>query len=136
MRGVAALFCAAALLISASLSSADAVSMPRTLLLANTLNIQDSHSHFIKHLRASGREVDIREANNPGLQLRDWDVWLYAELIIFAPQADGEPSDKTLLRFFINQFSKHSVVATKPLRTWSTIHGSERAHGGTTPVKL
>lgn len=89
MRGVAAHFCAAILLIGACVSATDEVSVPRTLLISNTLNITDTHSQFIKYLKATGREVDIREASDKTLRLRDWDTWLYNELVIFAPQADG-----------------------------------------------
>lgn len=89
MRGVAARLCAAVLLIGAFVSAADDVSVPRTLLLTDTLNITLTHSRFIKYLEDSGRKLDIREASDSGLRLRDWDLWFYDELIIFAPQADG-----------------------------------------------
>lgn len=90
MQGIAAHFCAAVLLISACVSATDVVSVPRTLLISNTLNITDTHSRFIKYLKATGRELDIREASDKDLRLRDWDTWLYSELVVFAPQADGD----------------------------------------------
>lgn len=90
MRSVAALPCAAALVIVACFCAANALSIPRTLLIADMSSIQESHSLFIQNLRATGREVDIRDASDTSLRLRDWDIWLYAELVIFAPQADGE----------------------------------------------
>ena len=63
--------------------------MPRTLLLSTSLSIKDTHSQFIEHLEASGRQLDIREATDASLRLRDWDIWLYNELILFAPTIDG-----------------------------------------------
>lgn len=115
MRGVAAHFCAAVLLITAVVSATDEVSV-RTLLISNTLNITNTHSRFIKYLEASGRELDIREASDANLRLRDWDIWLYDELIIFAPQADGAPSHQQL---------DHSVRFGYTLHASSTRNASD-----------
>ena len=87
MRAIALLF-AASLVIAAQ--AADEYSVPRTLVLAQTLSVKDSHSRFLRHLGASGREVDVREVSDDTLRLRDWDIWLYNEVIILAPQANGE----------------------------------------------
>ena len=86
MRLIALLF-AASLVIAAQ--AADEYSVPRTLVLAQTLSIKDSHSRFLRFLEASGREVDVREVSDDTLRLRDWDIWLYNEIIVLAPEADG-----------------------------------------------
>ena len=77
-----------ALLVIAA-QAADEYSVPRTLLLAQTLSIKESHSRFLQFLEATGRELDVREVSDDTLRLRDWDIWLYNEIIIFAPQAVG-----------------------------------------------
>ena len=99
MRGVLLLIAAAVLLIGACASAPDEISMPRTLLISNTLSIKDSHSRFIKYLESTGRELEIREVNDEELQLRDWDIWLYNELILFAAQADGALVSSSLVLF-------------------------------------
>ena len=76
------------LLVTAA-QAADEYSVPRTLLLAQTLSIKDSHSRFLQYLEASGRELDVREVSDDTLRLRDWDIWLYNEVIIMSPQAEG-----------------------------------------------
>jgi len=86
MRLIAVLF-AASLVIAAQ--AADEHSVPRTLVLAQTLSIKDSHSRFLRFLEASGREVDVREVSDDTLRLRDWDIWLYNEIVVLAPEADG-----------------------------------------------
>jgi hypothetical protein len=77
------------LVIAAQAADEAEYSVPRTLLLAQTLSIKDSHSRFLQYLEATGRELDVREVSDDTLRLRDWDIWLYNEVIIFAPQAEG-----------------------------------------------
>ena len=78
------------LLVIAAQAADDEYSVPRTLLLAQTLSVKDSHSRFLQYLEATGRELDVREVSDDTLRLRDWDIWLYNEVIIFAPQAEGQ----------------------------------------------
>ena len=71
------------------LQVAPALAQTKVLVLLEDLAIRNTHSEYFQSLIEAGNSLDFRLAESKGLRLREWDDWLYAKLIIFAPSVAG-----------------------------------------------
>lgn len=66
------------------------------LVLHGDTALSTDYGEYLEHVRRLGYTVEERQAGDKGLQLRKWDDWLYAKLIIFASGVTGTRSRSPL----------------------------------------
>ena len=60
------------------------------LVILDDPSIKHTHSTYLEDLATRGYDLTFRTVGDRKLQVRDWDDWLYDQLIVFAPSATGE----------------------------------------------
>ncbi|PNH04740.1 Dolichyl-diphosphooligosaccharide--protein glycosyltransferase subunit [Tetrabaena socialis] len=59
------------------------------LVLLQSGTTADKYSGFIDGLGAAGFAVEVKGHKDTGLKLREYGTWLYDDLVLFAPKAEG-----------------------------------------------
>ncbi|OXA58483.1 dolichyl-diphosphooligosaccharide--protein glycosyltransferase 48 kDa subunit [Folsomia candida] len=59
-----------------------------TLVLLDNLAIKETHSMFFRKLQDSGYQLTFKMADDAGLSLKKYGMWLYQNVILFAPGTD------------------------------------------------
>ena len=62
----------------------------RVLALLDDTALKSSHSLFFSSLTSQGYQITYSAANAPGLSIKDWDVYLYDKIIVFASSTTGK----------------------------------------------
>jgi oligosaccharyltransferase complex subunit beta len=73
-----------------------------TLVLIDNLAIKETHSTFFQTLRDNGYQLTFKMSDDAGLSVSKYGVWLYQNLIIFAPGTDefgGDLSPEGVAQF-------------------------------------
>lgn len=86
-----AVIAALVLLLGAASLAADTQSGEKVLVLLESLDLQHSHSEFFSSLSSRGYTLDFKQISDKGLQLKDWDTWLYTKVIVFATKGGALP---------------------------------------------
>ena len=72
-------------------SSAQAIGHgKRVLALLEDTAIKSTHSLFFNSLTSRGYQITYSAANAPELDIKDWDVYLYDKIIVFASNTPGK----------------------------------------------
>lgn len=89
----------------------------RVLVLVDDLNIKHTHSIFFDHLRDSGFELSINDANDPSLSLSQYGEYLYDSLILFSPRTEdfGGLVDVGVILDFIDDGNNVLIAADSDL---------------------
>ena len=61
----------------------------RVLALLDDTAIKSTHSTFFNSLTSRGYQITYSAANSPELAIKDWDVYLYDKIIVFASNTPG-----------------------------------------------
>ena len=61
----------------------------RVLALLDDTALKNTHSLFFNSLSSRGYQITYSAANAPGLAIKDWDVYLYDKIIVFASNIPG-----------------------------------------------
>ena len=61
----------------------------RVLALLDDTALKSTHSLFFNSLSSRGYQVTYSAANAPDLAIKDWDVYLYDRIIVFASNILG-----------------------------------------------
>ena len=62
----------------------------RVLALLEDLNLKSTHSIFFGSLTSQGYQITYSVANAADLSIKDWDVYLYDKIIVFASGTAGK----------------------------------------------
>jgi hypothetical protein len=81
--------CAA--LLCGALLAQQAVAQRRVLALVSGQDVKQTHSKFFRGLRGLGFDVDIKQASDKDIKLKEYDTYLYDHLILFSPKTSGAP---------------------------------------------
>jgi len=76
-----------------------------TLVLIDNLAIKETHSVFFKKLQDSGYQLTFKMADEGTLSLKKYGVWVYQNLVLFAPGTDelgGELNPEAVAEFVDN----------------------------------
>jgi hypothetical protein len=57
--------------------------------VAEDLGLTSTHSIFLQSLQERGRDVVVKHSKDQGLRLKDWDTWLFDEMILFVSDVSG-----------------------------------------------
>jgi hypothetical protein len=79
--------CAA--LLCAALLAQQAAAQRRVLALVSGQDVKQTHSKFFRGLRGLGFDVDIKQASDKDIKLKEYDTYLYDHLILFSPKTSG-----------------------------------------------
>jgi oligosaccharyltransferase complex subunit beta len=90
-RGLLLLGLAAA----AGLHGAQAAGKSVLMLLGNAKD-EDQFSTFLGDLKIAGFSVEVKGVKDSGLKLREYGVWAYDHLVLFAPKAESEPASRPI----------------------------------------
>ena len=84
-----------------------------TLVLLENLSIKDTHSIFFDDLKSRGYSLSFKLADDPGLALSKHGVYLYENLIVFAPSVEefGGMIDIAAITDFIDNGGGNVLVA-------------------------
>lgn len=95
----------AALLVSMFLGVAIGQASKSTLILLDNLALKETHSEFFKNLIGSGYQLSFKMSDDPSLSLKKYGVWLYQNVVLFAPGTDelgGDLSPENIAEFVDN----------------------------------
>lgn len=59
------------------------------LVLLGNVNDAEKYSKFFGSLREHGFDINIKGVKDSSLKLHEYGTWLYDDLVLFAPKAEG-----------------------------------------------
>jgi hypothetical protein len=81
------------LVLAVALAAQQSAAQQKVLALIASQDIKQTHSKFFKGLRNLGYEVDIKQASDSSIKLKEYDTYLYDHLLLFSPKTSGEHAD-------------------------------------------
>jgi len=102
-----------------------------TLVLVDNLAIKETHSTFFRRLQENGYQLSFKMSDDQTLSLKKFGVWLYQNLIVFAPGTDelgGDLSPEAIAEFVDaggNVLAAGSPVAGDAIRDLAAEFGVE-----------
>jgi oligosaccharyltransferase complex subunit beta len=79
--------CAA--LLCLALLAHQTAAQKRVLALVSGQDVKQTHSKFFRGIRGLGFDVDIKQASDKDIKLKEYDTYLYDHLILFSPKTSG-----------------------------------------------
>lgn len=76
-----------------------------TLVLLDNLAVKETHSTFFRTLQSRGYQLTFKMSDDPALSLKKYGVWLYQNVVIFAPGTDelgGDLNPEAVAEFVDN----------------------------------
>ncbi|GIL45161.1 hypothetical protein Vafri_2479 [Volvox africanus] len=80
------------------------------LVLLQNVNTADKYSKFFGSLRDYGFDISVKSVKDSSLKLKEYGTWLYDDLVLFAPPAEGFGGkiDRQVILEFVD--SGHNVL--------------------------